>query len=264
MSDGEAEGGAVLPAPTAPENIPVKLRNFDSAERAEEFGHLIAECARSISRCIELERLDGITVAFDYDAALAELDRGFEARRPLRRTADHNNLGIGMAPAVLRDGFVKAHLLFWAPAVLPLQDDHSTKASRRALYFVAHECAHVEDLKHRDMCFPGTILQREISDPEEAILEGLAGCLWEEYAACRISAIFGQDQTSVYEESLAKVLPEARDRSNAAIRAYRLHTDIDRVLEEAGVPLCEPLRYAAYLLGHLDGCGESFDHGANT
>jgi hypothetical protein len=106
----------------------------------------------------------------------------------------------------------------------------------------------VEDLKHRDICFPGTILQREISDPEDAILEGVAGCLWGEYAACRASAVFGEAQTSVYEESLTKVLQVASDRANAAIREYRRHGDVDRVLEEAGAPICEPLKYAAYLL----------------
>jgi len=258
MTDPQGNDGADLPPATAPENISVSLRNFDSHERAENFGHVIANCVRTISRYIDVERLDGITVAFDYDAALAELDRGFEPRHPLRRTADDMNLGIGMAPSVLRKGVVKAHLLFYAPIVLPLEDP-SGESFGQALYFVAHECAHVEDLKHKDLCFPRTILQREIPDPEEAILERVAGCLWDEYAACRASAVFGESQSLLYEESFTKVLATAQERANGAILAYRSHGDVDRVVSEAGAPLCEPLKLAAYLLGHLDGRLEDLD-----
>jgi hypothetical protein len=63
----------------------------------------------------------------------------------------------------------------------------------------------------------------------------------------------------VFEESFTGVLRRARETSNEAIRSYRLHGDIARVLEEAGRPLCELLRLAAYLTGHLDGLGKTLD-----
>lgn len=241
-----------LPAPSAPDNIPVSLRNFADREAAERFGHLIANTIRTISCYLDLERLDGITVAYDYDAALAELDRGCETSEPLQRTASDEMLGVGMAPAVLRDGVVKGHVVFHAPFVLPLEDDKNEHFGE-ALYLVAHECAHVEDLKHRDICFPGTILQRRVANQEEALFEPTIGALWEEYAACRASAVFGNKQAAAYEESFVNMLRKARANANEAIRSYRLHGTINRVLEEAGRPLCEPLRLAAYLLGHLDG-----------
>ena len=50
---------------------------------------------------------------------------------------------------------------------------------------VAHECGHVEDLKHRDGAFPGVILRETITDSQDAILEPISAVLWEEYAACR-------------------------------------------------------------------------------
>ncbi|WP_137391927.1 hypothetical protein [Rhodoligotrophos defluvii] len=167
-------------------------------------------------------------------------------------------LGVAMAPAVLRDGVIKGHLVFHAPFVLPLERQEGDEFEQ-ALYLVAHECAHIEDLKHRDICFPGTILQRQITDYEEALFEPIIGALWEEYAACRISAIFGAGQASRYEECFVGVTRDARSLANDAIRAYRLHGDLNRVLEEAGRPLCEPLRMAAYLIGHLDGRGEELD-----
>ena len=162
-----------------------------------------------------------------------------------------------MAPAVLRNGMVKGHLMFYAPAILSLQDE-SSETFHEALYLVAHECAHIEDLTHRDECFPGVIIQREMS-VYESLVEPVAGRFWEEYAACRVSAVFDESRTSLYEDGLIKVLQVAHDGANDAIRSYRLHGDLDRVLQEAGCPLCEPLRLAAYLMGHIDGLDEGFD-----
>lgn len=247
-----------LPAPTAPENISVNARAFEDTETATRVAHSVAYAVRDISRYIDLSRLDGITVAYDYDAALAELDRGYQATRPLTRTADNRVLGVAMAPAVLRDGAVRGHLVFHAPFVLPIEDE-THEHFNQALYLIAHECAHIEDLKCRDERFPGTILQRQIHDYEEALFAPIIDALWEEYAACRISGIFGNEQASAYEECLVGALGASSDEANAAIRTYRLHADINRVLEEAGNPLCEPLRFAAYLLGHLDGRQEDWD-----
>lgn len=46
----------------------------------------------------------------------------------------------------------------------------------------------------------------------------------------------------IYEETLIGALDFARVSANEAIRAYRLHGDLYSALEEAGRPLCEPLR----------------------
>jgi hypothetical protein len=247
-----------LPPQTAPESIGVSLRGFADVASAERFGNVIAETVRYISRTVNLERLDGITVAFDYDEALAQLDRGYPASKPLTRTGTDQIVGVAMAAAVLRNAIVKSHIVVHAPFVLGLEEE-GTEGFWLALYLVAHECGHVADLKHRDQIFPGTILQRQLTDAEDQLLEPISSSLWEEYAACRLSAIFGERQKEVYEQSFVSVLAVGRDQANAAIRAYRTHANITQVLEEAGGPLCQPLRLAAYLLGHLDGLGIDLD-----
>src|SRR4051812_32028616 len=105
----------VRPPESAPANIPVTPKEFDTAEHASSFGHTIAYAVREISRYINLERLDGITVAFDYDQALADVDGGFDVSRPLRRTSDDKLIGVAMAVPVLRDSTPKSHLVFHAP-----------------------------------------------------------------------------------------------------------------------------------------------------
>jgi hypothetical protein len=247
-----------LPSPTAPDNYQISLRGFDNEERARRFGHVVGHAVQHISRMINLERLDGVTIASDYDDALAQLDRGYSSTRPLQRTSDERLLGVAMAPAVLRNGTVKGHMLFYAPAILLLEGEESDNW-RQALYLLAHECAHVEDLKDRDEAFPGVILQQQITDHETAILQQVADAVWEEYAACRLSASFGRGQASAYEQGFTSVLGVALREADDAIRSYRQHGDVDRVLSEAGRPLCEPLRLAAYLYGHLDGLEEDLE-----
>lgn len=251
MSDLTQESELDLPPSTAPEHISVSLRGFADETTARQFGDVIASVTRLIGCRINLERLDGITVAFDYNDALAQLDRGYQATRPLMPTNNEELLGVAMTPTVMRDGIIKAHMVFYAAGVLPLEE-RQTDAFWLALYLVAHECGHVEDLLHRDQAFPNTLL-RPYPSIESAKLGQPAGVLWEEYAACRISAVFGEKQTSMLADSLISVMALARNKANAAIRAYRTHGDVDRVLKEAGGHLCEPLRIAAYLLGNLDG-----------
>jgi len=242
--------------PTAP-GFQVHLLGFNE-EDAQKFGNFIGETIIQVSCYIDLERLDGVTVAYEFDKALASLDRGYQSSRSLTRTENERLLGVAMAPAVLRDGIVKSHLMFLAPVVLPLMEG-SGESFEHALYIVAHECGHIEELKYRDICFPGVILQERINDREAMVFDEIAPTLWEEYAACRISAPLGRAYTPLYEEAFVAALNRARNDANRAIRMYRKHADVSRVLKEAGRFSCEPLLLFAYLAGHLDGIEEDWN-----
>ena len=220
--------------------------------------HAVAAVIRAVSRVICLERLDGVTIAVDYEEALACLDRGYEGARLPVATRSSEIAGVAMSVKVRRGGVVKAHLVFDAAAIAPiLEAEHPLFA--QALSLVAHECGHVADLKRMDEAFPGLLLQRQYLGSYEALVAPLGEVAWEEYAACRASALFAREETGRYVEGLLSVLPVALGRAEAAIRAYRLHGDLGRVLLEAGNPLCEPLRMASYLLGHLHGSDWDMD-----
>ena len=63
---------------------------------------------------LSLAGIDGVTIAYDYDSALAELDRGFGASRPSSRTSDEFAIGVAMCPLVKRDGKVLSHIVLSA------------------------------------------------------------------------------------------------------------------------------------------------------
>jgi hypothetical protein len=247
-----------LPPPTL-SDVAVTARGFPDEESANALARCVGQCVGSLSRCFDLDRVDGITIAYDYDDALKELDRGFDATRPLAATKDHGLIGVAMAPPVKRDGVIKVRLMFSAPFVLPLLDEKNEHFDE-ALYIVAHECGHVQDLKEQDVCFPGRLLSTTYPNTEASTFGIVAHSIWTEYAACRLSAHFAaKDTQKNYDETLAKVLQLARPSANAAIVKYRIHADIARVIDEAGAAIAAPLERAAYLLGHLHGQGSTIE-----
>lgn len=248
-----------LPPPTAPESIPFSMRNFATAEGANHTANKLASYIRLISRSLDLGRLDGVTVAYDYDAALAELDRGVEGLRPLSRSNDDQLIGVGMAPAVIRDGKVKVHIVLNAPYVEGIDKDEGDEPDEEfwaALYLLAHECGHVQVTSDKDRAFPGMVLQHAVSSYEEAIFMQVNEACWEEYAACRLSAVFGSGHLLLYEEGLRGVLSVARERAADAREDFWQHRDLNRAVTEVAPPLVEPLRLASYVLGHIDGLGD--------
>lgn len=73
---------------TVPTTYPISLRGFDTEEHATQFGHVLGEYVRELSRYIDLGQLDGITVAYDYGQALLDLDRGYETAYRLTPVCD--------------------------------------------------------------------------------------------------------------------------------------------------------------------------------
>jgi hypothetical protein len=264
LSADPEEARRNVPPSTAPASMRLSLSgSFASEEAARQFGNHVAELIGALSRFMDLERLDGITIADDYDGALARLDRGFKANRPLSRSNDERIVGVAMAAPVLRNGVAKSHLVFYRPAITAITDEADTEAKRDALYTIAHECGHVADRKAQDEAFPGVLLALDTRRLDVAMIYDAAVTLWEEYAACRASAGFAYDrQVAHYVIALSTTLAGARERSNASIRAYRVHGDLDRLLREAPPHVAEPLRMYAYLLGTLDGHERTLEEAA--
>ena len=68
----QASEAPEIPPPTAPENLSISPRGFDTEEHARAFGNLVATYVRTLSSYIDLTTLDGITIASDYDALMSK------------------------------------------------------------------------------------------------------------------------------------------------------------------------------------------------
>ena len=253
MAIGELDGDN-LPPTTIPPTLTLTAIGFGDPALARELGRAVIETITLLGSFMNLAKLDGVTLAVDYDAAIAGLDRGLEGLRPLDRTNTEEMQGVAMSPAVMRDGDVRTHLLFDAAMlihlILPEASDEERSA---AIGIIAHECAHVEITSQKEAAIPGARFGTPIEGYERAIMFQVAEVCWDEYAACRISAPFAHQQNIQHASTTKACLETARVQANAAIRSYRIHGNIDRLVAEAGPPLCRPVKAAAYLLGGMDG-----------
>jgi hypothetical protein len=238
------------PPPTAPETFGVCVRDWCGEAPAQQVAERAGGFARELSRYIDLSNLDGLTLGGDYPKALAELDRGYESTIVLTPSNDVG-IGIAMTPSVIRDGRLKSHIVLNAGLAATLLDKEQ-ELFRFALHTLAHECAHVEVTAAFDRCFPNVLLLARRADLQEQCRWDVILACWDEYAACRISAGFGDEPTDGYEQTFIQALQTARENANAAIRAYRRHADHSRIAREVYVEYGRLMKYAAYLLGDLD------------
>jgi hypothetical protein len=112
--------------------------------------------------------------------------------------------------------------------------------------------------------FPGIELTRRYKDFDESFVWESSNACWDEYAASRISAPFGEKQLPLYEETFVTVLQNARERGNVMIRAFRSHGDIGRLMAEIVPVYTQVLTFASYVLGHLAGTGAEVSAAART
>ncbi len=244
-----------MPTESNGRQIPYKLIGFASPEEAKAAGDRVARAIDEISSELQLSLagLDGVTIAHDYNAALAQLDRGFEAGSPLTRTNDKIGDGCAMAPLVLRNGEVMSHLVFRA-FVVPLID--SPQAGVSGKYIVAHELSHVHEHYFRDRVLPNTLLKVALMKPDEAVLFDAADTCWGEYAACFFSASAHPEQAKLYEMTIVELLRKARQEIIEAKKEWRVNHEIGKLWQRVGTTALSLLKYFSYLLGHAAGLGE--------
>lgn len=249
-----------LPPVTAP-NFAISFRGIE-AEAANRFGPILGQYIQSISRYIDLRNLDGITVATDYADALAQLDRGYKTNYVPTPTTELG-IGVAMTLTVLRNDAIKSHIVFNAQYIFGLEDTEG-EFWPEALHLLAHECAHVEVTGATDKAFPGMLLRQRYSDMFSNFRWQIIDACWDEYAASRISAPFGADRTSSYEETFITALTETGDRADECIRQYRVHSEHDRVLADVCGHYGNLMKFASYLIGHLHGAELVRDVAANA
>lgn len=240
--------------PSLPTSLSISLMAFETEAQAKALGDALLATLIEISRYLDLERMAGATVTWNLDDAFTAIDRGFEGARTITYTQSNELTCVAKCIPVLRNGIPHHHVVWHAGHITALLDPEH-EHHMYAVHTIAHECAHVVDLKWRDEAFPGVILKEGYGSCVAMLLDGTVSIVWEEYAACRLSALLSDTDNlrATYVHATESVTEVAKSQANAAILAYRRHGSLDKVLADAGGSLCEPLRVAGYLLGHLDG-----------
>lgn len=151
------------PISTLPTNLKVSLRGFADEEAAKRVGDHLGGIAYEIGRYFDLSILDGITVAYDYENAISELDRGVEDLKPLEPSKEHA-FGVAMTPTIIRDGKVKVYIIIHASMVESFPDLNHPDY-KDAFYTLVHELMHAHDKAAMNRAFPNTILKKVLKAP---------------------------------------------------------------------------------------------------
>ena len=243
------------PASAAP-NYTVHFRDCADQETAERIAASLNSVMREFVRLMPLDRLDGVTFAYDYAGALRELDRGFTASAPLQATNEDYGVGIAMAPLVAREGIPKTHIVMRGEIAHWLIDQDDTNW-RFALHTVVQQLAHAAYVQILDETLPGVLLSR-ISDPYAAFLYPCIESAWEGYFTCRASATFKPDAGNGYVELLISALKRAQTDIGTAKQTYQFDKDMDRLMSIVLPRINDILRFSGSVLGHSDGLSQSF------
>jgi hypothetical protein len=242
------------PISTIPVSTQIQLRGFNECKETQDFIAALSDILMDCSEMMDLSRLAGVTVGFDFHDAVQSVELGFESTHAKSYTNDGDFVCVGKAMNVIRDGVVMSHVVYNANLIAPVSDpDHADFL--QATHIIAHELGHVAELKWRDEALPGVMLKYRSPDSVNALLLQVALAIWEEYAACRLTSLWGDQerQTVAYAASFDMAAENALPRAQTTIRKYRLHGDVDKLLDDAGKDLAPAIKALGYLLGHVDG-----------
>ncbi|SDY04722.1 hypothetical protein [Pseudomonas sp. NFACC08-1] len=252
-----------LPPCSIPASCRISFRDIpDGTEWKDKFISAVTEVVVICGRVMDLSNLDGITIGFDYDAALDSVHLGYESTIAKRYTNEGGLVGVGKSLRVRRDGAIKMHVVLKGNVLLDVAlRDMETDEFWAAANILAHELGHVQIACWFEDHSPGVMLEPHQGDWATSTLRDTAHTIWEEYAACRLSALISRGAlvTDSYVQGLETSLEGAVERARTTIKEFRMHGDVARLLVETGRETAMPLKMAAYLMGHLDGIGEPAD-----
>jgi len=234
-------------------NVPINLAEWPYPELEGQ----LREKLRSLMQIVEeknsrpLDRLEGVSVVESLTGALAAFDAGY----PSDHAAAMRDTVLGRMITTLRGDRVQGHIFFPIDAALQLVGKDAPHY-RMCAYMFIHECTHVQELDTRARSWTNDEL---LNPPLAQPIALTHQIVWNEYAACRLSAFSGLERIEDFREMLRQGV-EALQSSRSEPRASFAPTQEGRTraLGQA-LDLSLPVLQAyAYLLGHCRGAKLSF------
>ena len=232
--------------------------NFDGQIASENDARALCETTFAILKMggsyLDLQGLDGVSIADDYLAALHGVERGFGERLAPTPTSDGFGIGLAMTLPVQRSGTMKSHIVLDSRLGRPLIDPDGAGYDF-AVHTLMHEAAHAHDLQIQYRCVPGFYGSPIKSFCERTLVELTLGA-WDEYIASRLSAPWGTPKyVPSFEVELIVMLASVRQRGNGAVTEYNEHHEIVTTATKMVSIYGSLLVRASYILGHADGIG---------
>ena len=211
----------------------------------------------TLSQVHPLRRLDGITIARDYPAALRNLNRGFENAPPVETVSQEVGVGVAKMVAVMRSGEVKGRIVM-SSAIGDALTSNNAADAEFGIYVVVKKLALVAMFEYVERSLPG-VLVSSVEGELDGWLYGPVDAALHAYVSSYIAAGFIDKQEMV--EAKRQLLADCINRMGIDVLkerlSYRDHGDLDQLLDVTLPAIRYVLLFAADLLGHNAVSGRS-------
>lgn len=146
----------------------VSFRDFGDEPYMRRVAENLNDAVKVFGNHLPVHRLDGLTFAIDYAAAIQELDRGLGDDLSISTSAGANPNGVAMPLAVRRDDGIKTHVVLRGYIAEQLISEDETE-SAEAISVICYCLGTVAFNALLEGKFPGTLLS-SYSDPYEGWL----------------------------------------------------------------------------------------------
>ena len=236
-----------------PDRCSLDVSCFEEPEVQEALAITIEEILYVVAFSgIELQALDGVTVASDCRAAACALQNLPQGQIPLEMNPQPEAMEMARTAAVRREGELRFHIVLRRGLALSTLSPE-TAMQQLARACIAHEAAHVEHESHLYRMFPDSYGKPLECGNRSRQTFFKAMDVWSEYAACRSSATFRQEAVEEFEGLLCRAIEDSFAAAMEQIRAHREGPSAGEVFRQIQQIFGDVFICAGYLLGHVHG-----------
>jgi len=246
-------------------DIKLTIKGLDS-ELAHEFGkyiNILLSLLNKPERGFDLRRMHRIIVTSDFASELVN----FSNERGIGKPITHTNEKYGVAAAQVHilargDDYEIVPIIDACLATALVDKDYANPidlSQADAIHILHHEFCHVHDNNKKIDAFGPMLLNQSYVGKDKYCFP-LSELCWSEYYANYLSC------SSVSDEFLGKIkvsfiesIERAKSEINKEIVSYRMHGDIDQLLDIFARHGSFLPKIASYILGYLDGLQISFE-----
>lgn len=235
----------------------ISCHGFATEDSVYQVVDAVGEVISAFARMLPLVRLDGITFASDYPAALREVDRGRADLSPIENIdSKAGAVGLAQTVSVVRGGQVKGRVVINSCVGGGLIGEDLSSRDW-ALNVLVDQLGLVAMLEIIERTLPGTLLN-PIQDEFHGIFYNTVHAALTGYVAAFFCAGFGNPQEigGCYRGLLVAALDRMKTEIEVERLSYRKHGNVDQLLAVALPVVGHVLHLAAKLLGHCasNGC----------
>lgn len=206
----------------------VSFKDFGDESYAQEIAQCLNEAVKAFGQHLPIHRLDGITFAIDYAAALQEIDRGVGLGRGIDPSAGANPNSVAMPLSVRRDDGIKTHVVLRGFLAEQLISGDETQRGD-AMSIICYCLGTVAFNTLVEGKFPGTLLS-QYSDPYEGWLYRYNDTLPATYFSTRLVTPT-METLEFYSEQAHQQLEQMISVTKDAHARYHEDADHERFFE---------------------------------